>query len=80
MINMAFKCNICQTYKGSKARHKGGQVCKECNGAQTEICQKCNKKYKFSTEWRVCKACYTDIAIRMDRKQLRKYCKHEGLF
>ena len=27
---MAFKCEQCQIYQGSKARYKGGKVCKKC--------------------------------------------------
>ncbi len=28
---MAFKCTICNEYKGSKQRYKGGQICKDCH-------------------------------------------------
>ena len=28
---MAFKCLECNQWQGSKARYKGGSICKKCN-------------------------------------------------
>lgn len=28
---MAFKCLVCNEYKGSKQRYKGGSICKDCD-------------------------------------------------
>ncbi len=34
---MAFKCDICSQYFGSKQRYKGGRTCKRCNGIKMVV-------------------------------------------